>query len=465
MSTNINQPAIKTSDGAGTLWWRAVATCVRKAMGLVCIFCAAVGVSAEPGMLKVGIGRADITPDMQQPVWLAGYAARSAPATGTLHRIWAKALAFEENPGQCAVLVTVDVIGLTREITDVVAETVHKRHGVPRAHLVFNASHTHSGPVIWPTLSVCDAFTPQERQQTIRQNREMTERIIAAVDMAMATRAPVRLATGRGTAGFAINRRKREVAPVDHTVPVLRVCAPDGAVRAVVFNYACHCTTLTSDNLMVNGDYAGFAMLELESTWPGATAFFIQGCAADQNPEPRHTEACARQHGQALAAAVRDVMNRPMQEVTGPLSMKLAETRLAFEPVPLARMREEALDTNRFKQKRAQLMLEAYCRGAPVTSMPYTVQALRFGNTLTFLFLNGEVVIDYTLRARREFPDDNLVVAGYCNDVQAYIPSLRVLKEGGYEANDSMIYYGQPGPFTDDVEETVFRAIRDVLTR
>jgi hypothetical protein len=69
------------------------------------------------------------------------------------------------------------------------------------------------------------------------------------------------------------------------------------------------------------------------------------------------------------------------------------------------------------------------------------------------------------LRARREFPDDNLVVAGYCNDVQAYIPSLRVLKEGGYEANDSMIYYGQPGPFTDDVEETVFRAIRDVLTR
>jgi hypothetical protein len=49
--------------------------------------------------------------------------------------------------------------------------------------------------------------------------------------------------------------------------------------------------------------------------------------------------------------------------------------------------------------------------------------------------------------------------------VQAYIPSLRVLKEGGYEANDSMIYYGQPGPFTDDVEETVFRAIRDVLTR
>jgi hypothetical protein len=97
--------------------------------------------------------------------------------------------------------------------------------------------------------------------------------------------------------------------------------------------------------------------------------------------------------------------------------------------------------------------------------MPYTVQALRFGNALTFLFLNGEVVIDYTLRARREFPDDNLVVAGYCNDVQAYIPSLRVLKEGGYEANDSMIYYGQPGPFTDDVEETVFRAIRDVLTR
>ena len=71
--------------------------------------------------------------------------------------------------------------------------------------------------------------------------------------------------------------------------------------------------------------------------------------------------------------------------------------------------------------------------------------------------------MDYALRAKREFPQEHLVVAGYCSEVQSYIPSLRVLKEGGYEADDSMIYYGHPGPFDETVEETVFGAIRKVM--
>jgi len=40
-----------------------------------------------------------------------------------------------------------------------------------------------------------------------------------------------------------------------------------------------------------------------------------------------------------------------------------------------------------------------------------------------------------------------------------------VLREGGYEAVDSMLYYGQPGPFAEDVEERVFKALGTVLKR
>jgi hypothetical protein len=57
------------------------------------------------------------------------------------------------------------------------------------------------------------------------------------------------------------------------------------------------------------------------------------------------------------------------------------------------------------------------------------------------------------------------VVAGYCNDVACYIPSLRVLREGGYEPVDSMIYYAQPGPLAENVEDRVFDAIRKVMNR
>ena len=59
--------------------------------------------------------------------------------------------------------------------------------------------------------------------------------------------------------------------------------------------------------------------------------------------------------------------------------------------------------------------------------------------------------MDYALRLKREFPGENLIVAGYCHDVMCYIPSRRVLREGGYEAVENTIYYGQPGPFAETV--------------
>jgi hypothetical protein len=110
-------------------------------------------------------------------------------------------------------------------------------------------------------------------------------------------------------------------------------------------------------------------------------------------------------------------------------------------------------------------MLRAYDDGRPVRRTPYPVQAIRFDKSLTLVALGGEVVVDYALRIKREYPKENIVVAGYSNDVMCYIPSRRIVKEGGYEAVDSMIYYGQPGPFTEEVEDTIFGTIHQVLSR
>jgi hypothetical protein len=117
------------------------------------------------------------------------------------------------------------------------------------------------------------------------------------------------------------------------------------------------------------------------------------------------------------------------------------------------------------KRKTAEAMLRAYDDGRPVRKVVYPVQAIRFGKDITILALGGEVVIDYDLRAKQEYPKHKLVVAGYSNDVMCYIPSKRVLAEGGYEAVDSMVYYGQPGPFTPEVEDTIFEAIHRVMKR
>jgi len=110
-------------------------------------------------------------------------------------------------------------------------------------------------------------------------------------------------------------------------------------------------------------------------------------------------------------------------------------------------------------------MLQTYDDRHPIRSLTYPVQALRFGRDLTLVALGGEVVVDYALRIKRQYPKESTIVAGYSNEVMCYIPSQRVLTEGGYEAADSMIYYGQPGPFNEDVEQTVFSGVQSVLAR
>ena len=101
--------------------------------------------------------------------------------------------------------------------------------------------------------------------------------------------------------------------------------------------------------------------------------------------------------------------------------------------------------------------------GENVQAVNYPAQALRIGEDFVLVAMGGEVVVDYNHRIKRSLPGRRVIVAGYSNDVMCYIPTLRILREGGYEAHDSMIYYGQVGPFTEGVEEQVMDTVNAAL--
>jgi hypothetical protein len=379
---------------------------------------------------RAGVARVDITP--AGSIWLSGYAARTRPSTGVQMPIYAKALAVEDGRGGRAVFVAVDLIGLPAALSDRVAAEVSSRYKLDRSQLVLNASHTHTGPMVDGNLS---PMAPKD-ETGLRKIRDysntLAQKLTAVIGAALADLAPARLHFDYGEAGFAINRRKREIAPVDHRVPVLRVTAPNGQIRALLFGYACHNTTLTAEFLEISGDYAGYAQAQLEQEFPGVTALFFMLCGGDQNPEPRSRRELAEQHGGALAREVARVARTPMQPVEGRLRSAFRLTRLAL---------------NNMKQ------------------VNFPVQAVRFDRGFTLLALGGEVVVDYALKFTKLYPNERLMVAGYCNDVMCYIPSLRVLREGGYEGGDSMKWYGLDAPFAEDVEERVTDAVAAVLQR
>ncbi|MHB1306623.1 MAG: neutral/alkaline non-lysosomal ceramidase N-terminal domain-containing protein [Limisphaerales bacterium] len=429
--------------------------------------------AARAAGLEAGVARTRITPP--QPFWMSGYAARTHPSEGIQQELWAKALAVRDSRGHRAVVVTTDLIGLPRHISDEVAARAQREFRVERSQLLLNSSHTHSGPAVGRNLSVMFDFSPEEAQRVTAYSVQLTDQLVRIIGESLLDLAPAHLSVGHGLVGFAANRRQSSpngyhigvnpLGPVDHEVPVLKVSAPDGRLRAVLFGYACHNTTLGGDLYQINGDYAGYAQAAVEAAHPGATALFLMLCGGDQNPNPRGTVDHVVRYGEALAAEVSLVLARPLRRIRPPLRTASETIGLDFAPHTREQFEAESTHEDRFRQRRARLMIEAYDAGQPVRNTSFPVQAIRFGKDLTLLALGGEVVIDYALASKGMFPRENLVVAGYCHDVACYIPSRRVLREGGYEAVESMIYYGQPGPFAESVEEVIHAAIRRVMTQ
>ncbi len=420
-------------------------------------------------VMRVGVAKTVITPE--QSLWMAGYASRDKPSEGKDHDLFAKALALEDAQGNRAVLVTTDLVGLPKELSDRIAERVEKNTGLSRAALILNSSHTHSGPIVQVKVYY---KLPEEQVTAITEYiQTLEDKLVAVAEAALKDLEPGKLEYGIGECGFAVNRREytlngiiigvNPIGPVDHDVPVLRITKPDGSLKAVVFGYACHNTTLNFYNF--NGDYAGYAQANLEEALPGCVAMFVAGCAGDQNPHPRRKLELAQQHGRSLSDSVLKALSNPMRPIGGDLRCAYQLTDLPFSPAPpREKIEAELASSDIYLQRRAKMLLETLDReGKLPETYPYPVQVWSIGEDFDWIGLAGEAVVDYSLRLKYELGPEKTWVCSYCNDVFAYIPSLRVLREGGYEGGQSMVYEGFHGPWAPQVEQVVLEAVHKAI--
>ncbi len=427
---------------------------------------AAADVPAAPpsDTLPVGVAALDISP--QHPVRLSGYGFRRTESEGVAHPIWAKALAFGGPDHELTILVTVDNVGVPAAITRALASRLHRHLGLPPERLAVAASHTHTAPMLsgaLPTLFGVDI--PPEHQANIdRYTQFFLDRLEQVALQAAQHLRPGRLEWGRGRVGFAANRRTPG-GPVDHDLPVLVVRDPDGQPRAIWFTYACHCTTLSNNK--VSGDWAGWAQSGLEAAYPGALALAAIGCGADANPNqrgPGDSTAFAEAHGHQIVDEIKRLLATPLEPVT-----QAPKAALEHFDLPLAPARSRAEWEERARQNdaigyHARLNLARLDRGEALPDrVPYSVQSWVFGDDLAVLFLPGEVVVDYALRLKREFDAARLAIVAYANDAPCYVPSERILREGGYEGGGAMIYYDQPQIFAPGLEDTIIQRVHQQL--
>ncbi len=414
---------------------------------------------------SVGVAQVDITPDY--PVRLSGFGFRRTESEGVTQPIWAKALAISlDKSSPPVVLITVDNLGIPATMFDEVAKRLANQTGLERSRLAINSSHTHTAPMlrgVAPTLF--SGPIPDEHWQRIdRYTAELTDKLTSVAIAALNDRAPARLSWGIGSVKFAINRRTKG-GPVDHDFPLLVVKRIDGVIRAIYVNYACHCVTLSNNK--ISGDWAGYAQDLVQRDFPKAIAMVSIGCGADQNPSSGVTgdkSDIALQQGAEIAAEVKRMLGGFLAPVQGVISSSLKPITLDFADHPSQAEWEEKAKKNDAAGYHARVQLERLARGeSPQKTLNYPITTWSFGDSLAMVFLPGEVVVDYSRRLKRELDGGRLWINAYANDSPCYIPSERVLKEGGYEALSAMYYYDRPGAFKTGLEDQIIGAVHESL--
>ncbi len=414
--------------------------------------------------VPVGVARVDITPD--GPILLSGYQARGLVGSkGVQQPISAVAMAIGSDEGGASVLVAVDNLGIPDAMTGELADRLNRRAGIARERLAVGSTHTHSAPClpgVAPNI-FARPIPPEDRARIDRYARDLTDKLERACLDALKDRRPATLAWGRGKVDFARNRRAQG-GPVDHSLPMLRAVDPDGKLRAVVVGYACHCTTLDPKDYLVSGDWAADAREAIEADHPGARALVLIGCGADSNPKDRPGREVARRHGRAIGDEVARLLKGPLTPLNVPPAGKVARVKLPFDTLPTRDELTALVARGGSAGYNASTQLARLDRGEPLQAeLDYVVQAWHFGDDLAIVFLAGEVVVDYALRIGAELDPARTWVAAYANDVPCYIPSERILREGGYEGGGAMVYYGRPARLRPGVEGRIIAAVRDLV--
>lgn len=428
---------------------------------------------------RIGFAVIDITPPLGTN--LAGYASRNDPCTDVYLPLRATATVIDDGTER-VLIVAAELISFG-DLSPRVRAQIQQVTGIDESRIILSASHTHCGPA---TREIDDVFDSPRNMAYVDG---LVQKLAAVSRQACETMTPGLLRYAVGRCDLAMCRRKPDTAhpprvlramtpypqgPCDHDVPVLAVCTPAGEVKHVLFSYACHPTS--RGDLLVGGDYVGFAMDHIEARRPGLLAGFLQGCGGDQKVRPYdrqshsfgvRTIAQTRDGGAELGQAVLDVFDRGQwTTIDEPISFSRAVINLVSEPLDEALVNEFLDSKDKWLQMWARMYHEKLDRREAIDRhMPFEIQTLRFGNQLAICTLPAEMTVEYGLRLKRELNGDfkHVLPLAYTNNGIGYVCVKRQRPEYGYEAWDANLYWFRTGRWEEDTEQRIVDAVREGL--
>lgn len=392
--------------------------------------------------VKISTAKIEITPNRATNPFLAGYGVdtpRQVTTDTPNTPLFIRCLILWDD-GKPYVFVVADVLGFSRPLHQAIRARVLALHPeLISSRFILHTTHTHNGPVLTEKLEPFISYNLSDLTRVERYSAFLEDQIVGLVRIALGSpQTTGTLDYQSACANFAFNRAG--LPHVETDVPTLTVRNSDGAPIAVLFSYGCHPVS-TGILHKYDGDYPAIACQIIEQQ-TGALALFVLGPAGDQDPGPRRGESLRDELGQQLSGTVLEAIRQVGRPLAGILQTKYTEVSLPLElnqaPTHLAELRAQYMIRQAntalpgYYRRHAERMIQQIDAGTFETRVMLPIQLWQFaGNPdLRMVLTGGELVSGYGAYFRARYRADGLLLAGYTNEVPAYIPTDTLLPPG-----------------------------------
>jgi neutral ceramidase len=438
--------------------------------------------------MKFSLSVSEITP--QKPIFLAGFGDRTHKSEGVHDPVYAKAALLQAN--QTVLMITLDAIGSDRSFIIGIKNTLEQKFGLKHEEVLINFSHTHHSFALTGvdeslrvgTYSIEDGSVFNRSVKDFSEDESyyvfVRDALVRMVEDCYSNLEEGNLLLGRGTSNFAVSRRKLTAegvkwapfpgAEIDKDLFVLKLVDQAYQVRSIIYSYGCHPTSMSSDNYMISNDFPGRTSRYLEEMYPGVTAMFLQGCAGELKPAK---SADVDRFKSCSLAEMEEAGIDLAQDIIGILEGEaFTQIRCSFQTIlvdPLLYTEQTGIPfyedimndpgVGDFRKRGAQRTIQQIKDGSVKDRAPLYISIWYLDEETRLIAMEGEVSSEYSLLLKKMFPGGKTIVLGYTNGNYYYVPTRKMILEGGYEVDCNYCFGSFRGAFVPEIEDIILGQI------
>ncbi len=433
-------------------------------------------------VMRAGFARAKITPPVGTTMMGFGGRDMARGCEGVHDDVYVRAL-FLEHAGERALIMGYDLCFLGREETDRYKAAIGRVIDLSPRQILLNTTHNHVGPSVGTWYSA--GYKPPDRlylndleRATLTAARKARDAMRDVTVWAGATRSDLPMNRRRNEDGQIINAPNPDGKPYDK-LPICLFKDQAGKPVCLLFSISCHPSMMSGWE--ISAEYPGVAMNRLDEHLGTVASLFLQGVGGDAKPSVigkgvirwrPGTWELMDQAGDMVAQEVIGALKKGLTQVEPDLRTGAVEMVWPIDPAPPRSTFEDIVAKTKPEDRKRDVrcmwaarqieLLERY--GKLPESITLTTHGVQLGKGLRILGIEGEAVGDWGFIIEKFYGRGVTFPLGYTDGTGLYLPTSRMLPEGGYEVVSSW-EYGLPAPLAKGMEDVVAKALAQLRER